>query len=273
VNKLKINLKEINMSDKKVPMLHEILAVEVDAQGVAKRILPETVHTFKEKAAHFNSSYRTLKLFENKGEETERAEQAEAQSVEMVTTVHEKLQYTLDQVTRFYDVVLQKEATNQVAKADLIVNNVVVAKDLPATFLLGMETKLKDLRAVYEAIPTLAPGIKWEADETKGKHVYRAATPEIRAKTTKAFRHQVLVAATDKHPAQIEKWEETVNIGAYTKETWSSCLTPTEKSTLLGRIDDLIQATKQARMRANATPVVPVSIGRALINFIHAEGF
>lgn len=263
-------------TEKKAPMLHEILAVEVDVQGVAKKIIPETVHTFKEKANHFLGAHRTLKLFNGGDNEaaTEAAEKAEEQHQEMVTTVHDKLQYTLEQVTRYYDVVLQKEATNQDAVADLVLaDGTVLATNLPATFLLGMETKLKELRAVYEATPTLAPGIDWVRDEAKGAHIWKQRNPEVRAKTAKTFNHKVLVQPTDKHPAQIEKWEETVNVGAYTKEQWSSALTPTEKSKLLGRIDDLIQATKQARMRANSTPVRQVSIGKKLINFIHAEGF
>lgn len=260
----------------KQSMLHEILAVEADAQGTANRIIPETIHTFKEKAAHFNGAHRTLKLFASTGDDAAQiaSEKAEEQHQEMVTTVLAKLEYTLGQVSRYWDVVLQKEATNQDATADLITaNGTVIATGLPATFLLGMEAKLKTLRSVYEMIPTLAPGIKWVADASLGKDVYRVESPEIRAKTAKSFQHKVLVAPSDKHPAQIEKWEETINVGAYTKEVWSSAMTATDKSLFLGRIDDLIQATKQARQRANSTPVRQETIASKLIKFIHPNGF
>lgn len=265
------------MTDRKKPMLHEILAVEADVQGVANRIIPETIHTFKEKATHFSAAHRSLKMFAGdmaNEAATAATEKAEEQHLEMVTTVHEKLKYTLEQAVRFYDVVLQKEATNQDAVADLIMpDGTVLASALPVGFLLGMETKLKTLRTVYEAIPTLAPGINWVADPAKGPHVYRIAHPEVRAKTSKNIQHKILVNATDKHPAQIEKWEETVNVGTFTKESWSSALTATEKSTFLSRIDDLIQATKQARMRANSTPVRQISIGQVLTKYLHPEGF
>jgi hypothetical protein len=266
------------MSDnKKAPMLHEILAVEVDVQGVANKIIPEAIKTFSDKATHFTGSHRTLKMFSGDASNeaaTAATEKAEEQHLEMVTTVHEKLQYVLDGVTRYYDVVLQKEATNQDAVADLVLTDgTVLAEKLPVGFLLGMETKLKALRTVYEVIPTLAPGINWVPDSARGKHVFRQANAEVRAKTAKEIKHKVLVAPTDKHPAQIEKWEETVNVGTFTKETWSSAMTTTEKSALLGRLDDLIQATKQARMRANATPVRQTKIGQKLISFLHPEGF
>ena len=260
----------------KTPVLHELLAVEADAEGVAKRVTDETKHTFKERQTHFQGAHRTLKLFNQvNGDEaaTAAAEKVEEQHLEMVTTVHAKLEYALSQILPFYDVVLRKEATNQDAFADLIVGDVTIAEKLPATFLLGLEKKLKMLREVYEQIPTLAPGIKWELDSTIGKNVYRMSAPEVRAKTTKTFKHQILVAPTDKHPAQIEKWEETVNIGAYTKETWSSAMTVTEKSALLGRIDDLIVAAKQARQRANMAAVRKVNVSEALIKFIHPNGF
>lgn len=260
---------------KKETMLHEVLAVEADAAGVAKRIAQETIHTFKEKGVHFTAATRTLELFNGTDEAAKAtAEKAEAQYLEMVTTVNDKLAYTLGQITPFYDVVLQKEATNQAAVADLVTSNgTVIAKDLPATFLLGLETKLKSLREIYEVIPTLAPGIKWEKDDAQGKNVYRQSIPSVVAKTAKTWQHKVLVAATDKHPANIEKWEETINIGAYTKQSWSSALTPTEKSELLGRIDDLIRSAKEARQRANATPIRKVAIGQDLVKFLHPNGF
>lgn len=260
---------------KRDSVLHEILAVEADAAGVAKKITEETKHTFKEKAAHFGAARRVLKLLNAGTDEatTAAAEKAEEQHQEMVTTVNAKLAYTLGQLIPFYDVILQKESTNQTAVADLIVGDTVIGTSLPATFLLGLETKLKGLREIYEQIPTLAPGIKWEKDEAVGKNIYRMSNPEVRAKTAKTFKHQVLVQATDKHPAQIEKWEETITTGVYTKDVWSSALTPTEKSELLGRIDELIVATKQARQRANTTKVRNVRIGQALVDFIHPNGF
>jgi len=260
---------------KKETMLHEVLAVEADAAGVAKRIATETIHTFKEKAIHFTAATRTLELFNGSDEVAKAAaEKAEAQYLEMVTTVNAKLEYTLKQITPYYDVVLQKEATNQDAVADLITSDgTVIGSNLPATFLLGLETKLKQLREIYEVIPTLAPGVKWEKDAAQGKGVYRQAIPSVVAKTAKTWQHKVLVQATDKHPANIEKWEETINIGAYTKESWSSALTPTEKSELLGRIDDLIRSAKEARQRANSTPIRKVEISKALVSFLHPNGF
>lgn len=77
---------------------------------------------------------------------------------EMVTTVHDKLDYMLNQhIVPYLDAVLQKERANQDAKADIVVDGIVLAKDVPATFLLGLEEKLKRVHEVLDKIPTLAP--------------------------------------------------------------------------------------------------------------------
>jgi len=80
---------------------------------------------------------------------------------EMTTTVHDKLEYMFGSVAEWLDAVLQKERTNQEARADIILpDGSALATDIPATFLLGMESKLKELREVFLATPTLQPGIR-----------------------------------------------------------------------------------------------------------------
>jgi hypothetical protein len=84
------------------------------------------------------------------------------------TTVADKLDYLSRDLSRLYDVLLQKEIGNQEARADLVVNGEVLIPDAPATFLLGMETRLKALRQVLLHIPTLEPGRTWTEDEASG---------------------------------------------------------------------------------------------------------
>ena len=254
------------------PKLHELLAVEGDLEGIYKKILDETLSTFSKKATHFLGMEKTCRIFDEKKQD----ETPPPQRLEMVTTVKEKLDYTSRHVIRYLDAVLQKEVTNQLARADLEVDGVVLGSSLPATFLLGLETKLKNIRKVYDAIPTLPPAIKWEKDEGLGEGVYRRTHPEKQFKTAKTFQHKVLVAAQfpkegeggTSLPAQIEKWEENQNVGEYTTEQWSGMLSPTEKSQIIGKIDKVIRAVKKARQRANSTEVQKVTIGKKIFDFI-----
>jgi hypothetical protein len=250
--------------------LHELLAVEGDLEGTFKKILQETKKTFNDKPAFFLAWQRELEMFDDK------APVPPIERQEMVTTVYGKLEYNNAHVVRYFDAIAQKERTNQEAKADLIIGGKAIIKDVPATLLLGLESRLKLLRQTYEAIPTLAPGKRWEKDETLGKDIYVDAAPEEKFKTGKTFKSKVMYSAQFPKegeggasiPAQIEKWEEVENVGKYKQRVWSGMLSPAAKSLLLGRVDTLIRGVKKARQRANSTDVVDLRIGETLIDYI-----
>jgi len=244
--------------------LHELLAVEGDLEGLYRKILKETAVTFTKRADHFQGSMRTLDLF------ADDAPKITPEHKELDSTVGDKLDYQQDHVIRYLDVVLQKELTNGIARADIVIDGTVVAKELPATFLLGLETKLKHLREVYTFIPTLSPGRKWETDEQKGTGIYKDANPEEKFQTEKVIEPVVLYEATKEHPAQVREVSKVNNIGKFTKTNWSGMLTPADKSVILGKLDKLLRAVKKARQRANATKVVTASVGKELFNFINS---
>ncbi|MCY4584178.1 MAG: hypothetical protein OXE50_15490, partial [Chloroflexi bacterium] len=164
----------------------------------------------------------------------------------------------------------QKDTTNQEARANIVVDGVTLAEDVPATFLLGLENHLKRLKPLYEAIPTLQPGVNWSEDSDKGKGVYKAP-PETTFRTEKVRRHEIIVEATEHHPAQTESFSVDVPIARVTNIKTSGMLTPVDKSTLLGRFDALIQAVKRARQRANGTEVINRNIGQMLVGYLNAD--
>lgn len=245
--------------------LHEILAVESDLEGHYKRIVGETTNVFT-KGEHFSGAHKTLNMFD---EARQREAEAAEQHQEMVTTVKRKLDYTEDAIVRYLDVVLQKESTNQEAKADIEINGQVLATSVPATFLLGLENKLKYIRAMYEAIPTLPPAIEWKKDESMGDDVYVAVHEEKANKTEKVIKHQVLVQPTKEHPAQIEKWTQDTPVGVFSIRRWSGMISPREKMEFLTRIDTLLRAVKEARQRANCQEVIKRNIGEKLFQYIN----
>lgn len=245
--------------------LHELLAVEGDLASVAEKVTDEARNTFIKKQEHFVGQVRTLTMFDEA-----RSGENLTEEKPLVTTVRDKLSFVEKQISPYYDAVLQKDVTNQNATADLVIAGTVIAKDVPATFLLGMETKLKKLRKVYEAIPTLNPGTKFIKDEVAGKGIYKQESPVVGMKTEKTVNHKILYEATDHHPAQIEKWNEDVPIGRIETSHTSGMLSPAEKSVLLGNVDTLLRAVKKARQRANTTKVASgYSIAKIMFDFIH----
>ena len=246
--------------------LHELLAVEAGLEKVYRETLSEKENTFDKKPEHFVGRVKTYDPFN----EDEIATEGFTEHQEMVTTVGESLDYFFGHFASYTDAVLQKEKTNQQAKADLELDDgTVLAKDIPATFLLGLEARCKQLRSLLKSIPTLAPHKKWVKDAShEKKGVWKMEHPEKTFRTRKEVRHKVLYEATDKHPAQIEKWNENVNVGTFTTNVWSGSLSPAEKSELLSRLDELERAAKKARQRANCQEVVDAHIGKVLTDFL-----
>lgn len=248
--------------------LHELLAVIQDIEATAKKVMDEALNTFTRKQAHFSGSHKTLKMHDD-----ERAPEAEGQEVysALVTTVPDKLSYIRGAQEKWYDACLQQEATNQVAVADLVVDGVEIGKGLPATFLLGMESRLKRIRAVIEAAPTHDPTYEWVEDSDQGKNVYAAKHPVRAQKTEKKPVHKVVVEPTKEHPAQVTSWNENVVVGTFTTRLWTGTISPGKKSEVLGRVDKMIRAVKKARQRANATSVVKADIGKKILDFVLGE--
>ncbi len=243
--------------------LHELLAVESDKLGVANKIIEETHKVFISKHEHFEEFHKHLESF-LEDERTDASEEHRA----MVTTVPKKIKWMLDSFMSYLDLLYQKELTNRKACSDLTIGGTTIAKDVPAVYLLGLENKFKAVRKVFEVLPTLKPGVEWTPDEQRGDGVYKAVHTEKKFKTAKTFQHQVLYDATKEHPAQIEKWEETKNVGVYNTERYSGMTTPLKKAMYLSRIDQVIQACKKARQRANCEPIVSGKIGKNIIDFI-----
>jgi len=249
----------------KKSVLHELLAVEGDLDGAHKKILDETRVTFTKKADRFMGQFRKFEMFVEDGIDYPEESQA------LDTTVQDKLDYMEKTECRYFDAILQKEATNQIAVADLIIDGVTISNGLPATFLLGMETRLKNLKSAYESIPTLQPGVEWVLDPSMGKNIYKTAKPVEKIKTETIIEPVVLYEATKEHPAQVKESSKVKNIGKYSTTTWSGMITPAEKSVLLGKIDKLIRAFKKARQRANTTEVTKRTIGKELFAFINSK--
>jgi hypothetical protein len=244
--------------------LHQLLPAESDLAGRTKRILAEGITTFTKKTEHFTGHTRTLTMHDES-----RSNEDLTEVKALTTTVADKLAYIQDSVIPYYDAMVAKETTNQSARADVIVDGTKLLSDVPATALLAFESRLKDLRTVYEAIPTLAPGVDWIADNTKF-NVWKDKNNKKSTKTEKSMQFKEVSPALGAHKAQVETWAADVPVGTYVQTTECSMLTPGEKSKYLGKIDALITAVKMARQKANCAEVPAYSgAGAAIFNYIH----
>lgn len=253
-----------------LPQQHELLAVEGMRQGTWDKVSKETIGQFSKHPERYIGYEKTLRMFDEKDVNLEEAGSSDRK--ELDDTVIEKLTYMFNHWKEYVDTVYQKEKTNQSASADLIIDGETIAPNLPATFLLGMETKLVEIRNIIDLAPTLGPGISWiKTDQAKFKDTWKAEFPIKANKTKKQVAYQVLAPATDKHAAQIEKWYEDVVNGVYTTFNTSGMLSVRRKMELLTKVDQLLAGVKRARMRANETEAATDKIAQKFVDFIMAD--
>ena len=232
--------------------------------GLQLNCLEEATVSFSKKSHLFQGQTTDYQYLNE-----DRAGENHTEDQELVTTVADKLKYLVDPIVKHLDVDFQKNRTNQEARADLVVEGDTLVKDVPATCLLGLENHLKRIRAVYQHIPTLEPGVKWSLDDTKD-NVY-TSPEQISFRTEKVRVHKTVAQATPHHPEQVDMWHEDQPVARIAKTKSSGMMTPIQKSRLLGRIDLLIQGVKKARQRANSTEVVTGKLGDVLMSYINGS--
>lgn len=184
--------------------------------------------------------------------------------VELVTTVTKELDQLENILGKYIDASIQKEMTNSQAEATVSVDGLEFT--LSATALLNLESKLEDLKDVYEGIPTLDPTQVWHYDDAQDTYVSETRAAYRYKKVPKSF---VAYEATKEHPAQVEVFNE--DIPTHKRETivYSGAISVAEKREKLARIDELLTAVKQARQRANDIEASDIKIADEIFAWIN----
>jgi hypothetical protein len=247
-----------------MPKLHELLAVESNHENQASKNRLDLANTFEKKRSHFQETRRTFTgLAEGS---TPRVEEVS----EIQTTVKRELEWITPYLVKNIDVSHQVDVANTLARADIVDDDGnVIAKDVPATSLLQLEKRTKEIRELLNAIPTLDPTKGFKEDSTRGSGYFQARDVETERKQKQKKRYE-LAAATKEHPCQAVLVDEDIPIGTIRTQEWSSMLTPAKKSELLERIDDLTRYVKRARARANEheIDVAGAKIGKKLLDYV-----
>lgn len=231
--------------------IHEILAIEPEVKGNAERARSHAVDMFRSKQSHFNGMRRTFKLFAVNEEQGEAGGERLEAETRLVTTVMEELRTMLKSVGEAINLGYTIDEANTRGRADIVVGDEVLLEGVPATFLLQLEKRLKEIRTVIKEIPCFDPIRLWTEDKgADHQHVLRAE-PVVTIRKQRARKYNVMYEATKEHPAQIDVMEIDEPVGEIRAYDWTGMLAPRQKRELIERIDALIQAVKAARSRAN----------------------
>jgi hypothetical protein len=241
--------------------MHELLAAEANVNAVYNAMVEETFKVL-DKGDAFTKTVTKKEFFNEADSHLNTIE-----TKDKTTTVDERLGYFFGRAfAGAIDLGLQKDSTNQVAKADVVVDGNKILTGIPATALLSWESRFEALRRMLLKVPTLPHGPIWEEDEQEC--LWKTSEPVVSFTTKKTMKPVILHEATKEHPAQVKEVFEDVPVARIEKTTWSGMWTSKQKADALARLDALLIAIKKARQRANRTEVVKAKAGKVLADFI-----
>lgn len=247
-----------------MPKLHELLAVSSNLDGQAAKTRADLMATFASKRHLFGEKRVTFKSNEE-GVLPVTEEQSDIQ-----TTVRKEITWVSGILAKSIDVGHQIDVSNTLAQADIVTEDgETILKSVPATSLLQMEKRLKELHEFLVAVPTLDPAKGFQQDTDREKGIYKAREVN-KSRTKKVPKVITLAQPTKEHPAQVQVMAEDVAVGTILEQEWSALLTPATKSDILERCDVLLRAVKRARARANEyeLDVASHKIGKRLLEFV-----
>ena len=239
--------------------LFQVIAGEPELKGAMDKMRQETLKVFK-------GDDLFVGLTKDYQQKVEGTPMLPGEKKEVVTTVQKRLDWNKNSVRDLIDYELTRDVGNVAAKADVVVDGVTLATGVPVTFLLTLEGRLRALRDVYDAIPTLDMSKKWEL---VGDGIYKYG-PTFMNKTDKKTIPVLMYPATKEHPAQVKEVVEEAVVGVWNSVSFSGKVHPGLKAAMLERVDILIAAVKDARMKANDIEVADQKIGAAVFDYIHS---
>lgn len=163
------------------------------------------------------------------------------------------------------DAVATQEYGNTGARADVVVDGVVILPQVPVTVLLYLDKILNDLTTFVGNIPTLDPAEQWTYSSDQGRY---ETAPTTSYRTKKLQKPLVLFPATPEHPAQTQLVTEDVVVGEWTTTKYSTAVTPTAKRAIQDNIVKLQEAVKLAREQANLADVSDQFVADSVLKFV-----
>ena len=241
-----------------MPVLNQIIAIQAGKKTEAKEALTKAYHLMQKPELLFGIS-KSYKPKDENGEmlppETKLVQVKASDVIKSVT----------DELIGLFDIVATQDNANCQARADIVIDDVTIAKQVPVTTLLFLEKQVTDLKTFVGSLPTLDPAEQWSYDKAQDCF---ASQPFQTMRSKKVMRNHVKAEATDKHPAQVEVYTEDVTVGTYTTVKFSGAVPAQQKAALLVRVSKLGDAIKMARESANSLAVSNVNLGKSILSYV-----
>jgi hypothetical protein len=241
-----------------MPKLNQIIAIQAGKKSQAKEALTEAYHKLK-KPEMLTGLVRTYQPRDDGGE----PQPDERKMVQL--KVNELIVQVTRELIEMFDVVATQDWANCQAKANVVVDGRILARDVPVTHLLFLEKQMIDLRTFIETLPVLDTAEDWDYKSESDCFV---SPPSKSNRTKKVPRNHIKYEATKEHPAQVEMYMEDVWVGTWTTTKFSGAIQAATKNAMLDRVRKLLDGVKSAREEANGLEVKPQKVGDALLGFV-----
>jgi len=241
--------------------LCQVLAIEKQTKDSSESQLTEIYQTLQ-KEPLLNGISRVYTPLAEDGEKFP------DESNQVQVRVEEALKRVVNLMTPLYDLMATRDKSNQGAVADVVVDEQVILKNVPAITLLALEKRLQDLHTIICKLPELPQTATWKYDQNQSCY---ATDPVETAKSKKIPKPFVKYEATQQHPAQVEVVHEDILQGYWKSIKYSGALPLDRKRGLRERCEKLMAAVKFAREKANQADAPKVSLGKEVFDFLFAE--
>lgn len=238
--------------------LNQVLAIEKGVKSDTESKLSK-LYQGLEKTVLFNGFVRTYEKKDAEGEDFPSEKQNVQLNAESVVKNAAKV------LTDLFDVTMRKDVANRGAIADVEVDGVTIAKDVPVTTLLFLEKKLTDVKTFISKLPVLDGAEDWRRDEGTGLF---KSEPTKTLRTKKVQKGIVLYQATPEHPAQTQLITSDEIVGSYNLVKLSGAMPAERKEELLERVEKLLKAVKVAREAGNSVSAPQVELGEKIFGFL-----
>lgn len=240
---------------------HQVIALVEGKKATATRTMSD-LHKVNQKPGLFGGLTRQYSKLEDTGEDLA----PENKNVEF--RVKDNIASVNAVLTDLWDIVLSQDVTNTKAKADIRLADKVLAKNVPVTFLLFLEKQLTDLKTYIENLPVLELAENWSWDGTKNLYRAESLRTSRKVKVKKILEKS---PATDKHPAQVEVYDDEKVAGYWTTTKLSAAVRASEKVDMLERTGKLLEAVKLAREEANSTEAEFPKVAANLLEYVFGD--
>lgn len=242
-----------------MPKLNQILAIEKGTKNRVNDALTAFYHECQ-KPPLFSGLSRTYRPKDEEGD------RLPPESLLVQIKGKERLEDAKGEISELLNVTAWRDWANCDAKADVKVDEKVIIKDAPVTYLLWLEKQITDLYTSVKKLPVLDPTEQWEWSDATGTYVTK---PTETVRTKKIPRNHVKADATKEHPAQVDVYTEDVLVGTWSTVKMSGAFPRKELDAMLARIETLGNAVKFAREEANSTEVKTVlKPGDAVVSYV-----